>query len=73
MSKEQCAFNPNRLRELRKKADASQSEVAAYLGVTTAQVSAIELGKSNMTAEKLRALSLFFRQPMEYFFLPDFP
>lgn len=65
--------NRNRIRQLRVEAGLKAQPVAQYLGVSTAHVSAMEKGKTKILAETVKALSLFYRKPVDYFFLPDDP
>jgi Predicted transcriptional regulators len=65
--------NVKRLKQLRREADLPAQRIATYLGVTVAHVSAMEKGKTKIFVEHLKALSLFYRKPLDYFFLPDDP
>ena len=56
----------NRIKELRKAKHLHQGEVAAFLGVTQAQYSNIENGKTNISGEKLIALCRFFEVSADY-------
>ena len=56
----------NRIRELRKTKQLHQAELAAFLGVSQAQYSNIENGKTNLSGKRLIALCRFFGVSADY-------
>lgn len=58
------------LRELRVKEKLTQEDLAELLGCTPQQISAIELGKANLTVKKAKELASLFGVPWADFF-PD--
>ena len=68
-------FDPERVRALRRAADATQSEMAEGLGVSPAAVAAWESGRSVPDGEALPAVARFLKQDLDALFprdgLPD--
>ena len=55
-----------RIRDLREDRDLSQAEVAKALKTTQQQYSKIELGKADLSGEKLILLAKFYRVSVDY-------
>lgn len=55
-----------RIRDLREDCDLSQAEIAAVIKTTQQQYSKIELGKADISGEKLILLSKFYRVSTDY-------
>ena len=55
-----------RIRELREDRDLSQAQLAKLLKTTQQQYSKIELGKSDISGEKLVLLSKFYQVSTDY-------
>ena len=60
-------FNPNKIRELRKKNKISQKKLGEYLGISDRAVSKWELGLSSPSGQNLIQLSKVFKVPVECF------
>ena len=56
----------NRIRDLREDRDLSQAEVAKVLKTTQQQYSKIEMGKSDISGEKLKLLAKFYNVSVDY-------
>ena len=55
-----------RIRELREDRDLSQAQIAKLLKTTQQQYSKIELGKSDISGEKLILLARFYKVSADY-------
>ena len=55
-----------RIRELREDRDLSQAQIAKLLKTTQQQYSKIELGKSDISGEKLILLARFYKVSTDY-------
>ncbi len=64
-------FNPQKIKELRKKNKMSQKELGKHLGITDRAVSKWESGLSKPSGQNLIFLSKLFNAPVEYFFSRD--
>ena len=62
----------NRIRELRKKHDMTQKELAKHLKIADSTLSYWEMGKYEPDNEALMKLSRFFRVPIDYILGGDF-
>lgn len=56
----------DRIRALREDRDLSQAEIAGVLKTTQQQYSKIELGKSDISGEKLKLLAAFYNVSADY-------
>jgi len=56
----------NRIKELRQDRDYSQSTIAKVIGTTQQQYSKIELGKADISSEKLSLLADFYNVSTDY-------
>ena len=56
----------DRIRGLREDRDLTQSEIARVLGTTQQQYSKIETGRSDISGDKLRRLSVFYNISADY-------
>ena len=55
-----------RIKDLREDRDLSQAEIAKVIGTTQQQYSKIEIGKADISGEKLRKLALFYNVSADY-------
>jgi len=55
-----------RIKDLREDRDLSRSEIAKVIGTTQQQYSKIELGKSDISGEKLILLAKFYNVSTDY-------
>ena len=55
-----------RIRDLREDRDLSQAKIAAVIKTTQQQYSKIELGKADISGEKLILLAKFYRVSADY-------
>ena len=55
-----------RIKELREDRDLSQSDVAKIIKTTQQQYSKIEIGKSDISGEKLKLLAAFYNVSTDY-------
>ena len=58
--------NMNRIRDLREDRDLSQAEIATIIKTTQQQYSKIELGKADISGEKLKLLAAFYNVSTDY-------
>jgi len=56
----------NRIRDLREDRDLSQAEIASVIKTTQQQYSKIELGKADISGEKLKLLATFYNVSADY-------
>ena len=56
----------NRIKELRQDRDYSQATIAKIIGTTQQQYSKIELGKADISSEKLSLLADFYNVSTDY-------
>ena len=56
----------NRIKDLREDRDLSQARIAQVIKTTQQQYSKIELGKSDITGEKLKLLAEFYNISADY-------
>ena len=56
----------NRIRDLREDRDLSQAEIATIIKTTQQQYSKIELGKADISGEKLKLLAAFYNVSTDY-------
>ncbi len=56
----------NRIKDLREDRDLSQARIAEVIKTTQQQYSKIELGKSDITGEKLKLLAEFYNISVDY-------
>ena len=61
----------NRLRELRAEREWSQGELAEKLGVSRQTINAIETEKYDPSLPLAFKISLLFKQPLEWIFVPE--
>lgn len=56
----------NRIKDLREDRDLSQSEIAKVIKTSQQQYSKIEIGKSDISGEKLKLLAEFYNVSVDY-------
>ena len=56
----------NRIRDLREDRDLTQAQIAKVLHTTQQQYSKIEMGKSDISGEKLKLLAEFYNVSADY-------